>query len=502
MAQRILGIDISDELLCGVVVDHRGRETQVVDCASQPLEDIDQLSSALPLLLEQLTWHNGTCVSGISLSHFSLRNFFLPFTNEKKIEQILPFELEEHMLVPLDEQIFAAKVVRQRDEGSDLLVAAIEKSRVRAHLDSLKAAGIQPRRLGIASLALAEYLCETGRGQEDFVLLYGDTGSMTLVLCQQQKTMFMRRIAYPEAVFTDTVFALQGHELHIADTGAARVAIQNLCGQIKQSLERFSTTCSMEYTPGNVVLAGVMQLESMFAEQVEQELALPCTVCNLVQTGSVTLASNVREKWFPAFFDRPLALALQAENKKNSFDFLKDEFALPSQLIGSRKQAVAAALAVGLVLAGCLGYLFFDYRTLQNRHDRLSARMDQVFKKSFPGATKIVDPLLQMRSRLQEVQAPTVSMPLFTQEQRILAILSDISSRVPDSISMHVTRMVIDEESVKMKGTTDAFNNVNTIKKLLAKSPRYQDVSIVSATKSKEKNTIRFEIRLELEENS
>jgi general secretion pathway protein L len=107
-----------------------------------------------------------------------------------------------------------------------------------------------------------------------------------------------------------------------------------------------------------------------------------------------------------------------------------------------------------------------------------------------------------MRARMQKVQAPTVSMPLFTREQRIMVILADISSRIPKNISMHVTRMVIDQDSVKIKGTTDAFNNVNTIKKLLAKSARYTDVSIVSAAKAKEKIVIRFEIRLQLGEAS
>jgi general secretion pathway protein L len=107
-----------------------------------------------------------------------------------------------------------------------------------------------------------------------------------------------------------------------------------------------------------------------------------------------------------------------------------------------------------------------------------------------------------MRSRLQEAQAPTVSMPLFTQEKRVLAILADISSRIPSSVSIHVSRLVIDLDSVRIKGTTDAFNNVNSIKKMLAKSGRFADVNIVSATKTKNKNVIRFEIRLLLREAS
>ena len=92
-------------------------------------------------------------------------------------------------------------------------------------------------------------------------------------------------------------------------------------------------------------------------------------------------------------------------------------------------------------------------------------------------------------------------MPLFTREKRILAILADISTLVPADVSLHVSRMLIDQDSVKIKGTTDAFNNVNTIKNLLARSPRFSEVTIVSATKAKDKNIIRFEINLQLGEN-
>ncbi|MCI5165128.1 MAG: hypothetical protein D3903_03295 [Candidatus Electrothrix sp. GM3_4] len=57
---------------------------------------------------------------------------------------------------------------------------------------------------------------------------------------------------------------------------------------------------------------------------------------------------------------------------------------------------------------------------------------------------------------------------------------------------------MIDQDSVKITGTTDAFNNVNTIKNLLTESDRYSEVTIVSATKGNENEGIRFEIKLQL----
>ncbi len=501
MAQLTLGIDISDEVISGVIVSCKGRDFQVVGCGYEMLGDAALLPGVLQNLLTQLDWKTGQSVLGISLAHFSLRNLHLPFTNEKKIEQILPFELEEHLLAPISEQVFSSRIIRQSEKGSDLLVAALEKQQIQHHLDVFNEAGLDPLQICISNYALAEYLCTKGHEQE-FLFLYGDIGSMTLVVCRRQKSVFMRRLSYPETVFTDNIFNVVDNEVTVTDQNAARIAIHGLCNQIQKSLDRFSIVSGLEYSPSRIMFAGPMQLARGFQQQIEEELGLPCSPCNLVHDGGLSVSRQAAEKWNPAFYDRPLALALLGESKIAPLDFRKDEFALPSHLLGSRKQVISLALAALLVLSVGIGYLFIDYRASLSSYDQLATRMEQVFRKSFPGATRIVDPLMQMRASLEELQAPTVSMPLFTREQRILAILADISSRVPGSISLHVSRLVVDEDSVKIKGTTDAFNNVNTIKKLLAESPRYQDVSIVSATKSKEKDTIRFEIRLQLEGNS
>ena len=125
MAQLTLGVDISDDLLSAVVVAGRGRDRQVVACVSVILEEHDDIPEMLPALLGQLEWQGGRCISGLPLSYFSVRNLILPFTSEKKIQQILPFELEEHLLIPVDEQIFATTASGKSDDGTQLLVASL-----------------------------------------------------------------------------------------------------------------------------------------------------------------------------------------------------------------------------------------------------------------------------------------------------------------------------------------------------------------------------------------
>ena len=502
MAQLTLGVDISDDLLSAVVVAGRGRDRQVVACASVDLEEHDDIGEMLPVLLEQLGWQGGQCVSGLPLSYFSLRNLILPFTSEKKIQQILPLELEEHLLIPVDEQIFATTASGKSDDGTRLLVAAVEKRTLRLHLDTFHACDLDPDIVCPSSFALADRLCTIGSDGHDFLLLYGDMGSMTMVICHQGEIVFMRRLSYPEKVFTDAIFSFDGTSVRVTDRSAADAAVSSLCMVVQRSIDYFCFTNSIKVDLNHVVLAGPMRLTGGFQEKIEHELGLRSRACDLVHTGHATIAPSVAESWQPAVYDRPLALALQGGRKHVAFNFRKDEFVARSRLLGSRRQAMGLALAAGCLFAILLGYLFVDYQSLRKKHDSLAGEMEQVFQKSFPGVTRIVDPLVQMRAKLLEAQAPTVSMPLFTQEKRILAILADISSRVPDTISMHVSRLVVDQDSVKIKGTTDAFNNVNVIKELLAKSTRYPEVNIVSATKAKDKGVIRFEIRLQLGESS
>jgi len=502
MAQLTLGVDISDDLLSAVVVAGKGKDRQVVACASVALEEHDDIPDVLPVLLDQLQWQDGDCVSGLPLSYFSLRNLVLPFTNEKKIQQILPFELEEHLLVPVDEQIIATTVTGQSDDGTHLLVAAVEKNTLRQLLDTFQARNLDPDIVCPSSFAMADRLRREGSCGRDFLLLYGDMGSMTMVICHQGEIVFMRRLSYPEKVFTDAIFSFEGDGVKVADRDAADAAVRGLCGVVQRSIDYFCFTRRVKINPDHVILAGPMQLAGGFQEQIEHELGLPSKICDMVQAGIVALDGSVSESWQPAVYDRALALALQGGSKHVPLDFRKDEFVTKRHLLGSRRQTMGLALAAGGLFAVLFGYLFVDYQSLKNKHDRLAGEIEHVFKTSFPGVTRIVDPLAQMRSKLQEVQAPTVSMPLFTQEKRILAILADISTRIPATISMHVSRLVIDQDSVRVKGTTDAFNNVNTIKTLLAKSARFFEVNIVSATKTKDKDVIRFEIRLLLRETS
>ncbi|MCI5138831.1 MAG: hypothetical protein D3922_10535 [Candidatus Electrothrix sp. AR1] len=188
MARLSFGIDISDDLLSGVAVAGNGKEAKAVSCAFYRLDQDNELVEQLPLLLEELQWpQNGHCDIGLSLSELSLRNITLPFADNKKIEQILPFELDEQLLLPVDQQIITTSATTVNKEGGEtqLMTAALEKETLSQYLSLFHEQGLEPDRVSSTDFVLAERLTGSDRETENFLLLSCELSAATMTVIHQ-----------------------------------------------------------------------------------------------------------------------------------------------------------------------------------------------------------------------------------------------------------------------------------------------------------------------------
>lgn len=503
MAHLSFGIDISDDLLTGVAVAGKGKEAKAVSCAFYRRDKDNGLTKQLPLLLKELQWsQKGRCDIGVSLSELSLRNLSLPFADSRKIDQILSFELDEQLLLPVDQQVIATAATMVNKEGGEtqLIAAALEKETLSEYISLFNDQEVEPDRISPTDFVLAERLHSSDREAESFLLLSCEFSSATVTVVHQGAVVFMRYLACPAEVFTQALFSFDGREIYTDDPDGAELAVSRICSAVQESVAIFRHQSSLDLHPDYILLTGPMLLGQGFQEKVEAEIGLPVKRCDLIRADTVKLSAGIAGQWKPEFYDRALALALQAGagKKTASLNFRRNDFAPPHYLLRSKKQLIGAAVIAGLLVSFSLGYLFWDVWRLEKKHDRLAAQTVEVFQTSFPGITPAGDPLLHMRSKLRGMDTVSVSMPIFHEKQRVLLILYDISTRIPDSLDLHLTQLIIDQDSVKLSGTTDAFNNVDTIKRLLTASERYAEVNIVSATKGKKDEGIRFEIRLQL----
>ncbi|HIJ21234.1 MAG TPA: hypothetical protein HPP58_09325, partial [Deltaproteobacteria bacterium] len=67
---------------------------------------------------------------------------------------------------------------------------------------------------------------------------------------------------------------------------------------------------------------------------------------------------------------------------------------------------------------------------------------------------------------------------------------------IPKTLDLIVTRMVIDPDTVSIKGQTDTFNSVDMIKNGLSSSSKFGSVNISSANLDRTGKMVKFEMKL------
>ena len=506
MAKRILGLDIQEDLLSSVVVEQHGPELLVLACASLKIEDSGKLATGVTDLLSRLDTSVDGCVTGLPLSLLSFRNLTLPFTDRKKMAQVLPLELEEQLLTPVDHQIIDFVVTGREEQGSRVMVAAVEKDILEGFFSSLTDNGQPVRTIAVTIECLLHQYMAGDRVQEGPTLfIHGGSHALYMALWVAGQVVLMRRIACPEQLFTSPLTG-NGKISLTVDRKTAEQYMHALCERIRTTLYYAGAGRDEANSPQQVILSGCVAAAGSWSSFFSRELALPARNREpLPGVSGLQLAESVQGLWNNRLYESALLLAvsgLQKRKKQAGLNFLKGEFAPGPIALFSRRSLTAIAAGVGLVLIVGSALLWLGYHNLDVRAARLHRQMVSLYKQTFPKATRVNRPYLQMKSKLQEVRGAEVALPLFSGEKRALTLLADISSRIPEDVTIHVSRLVIDQEGVQMKGITDAFNNVDVIKNKLAASPRYAEVKIVSAAADKKKGKVRFEIHLLLGEAS
>ena len=498
MKRQVLGLDIHDDHIAAAVVEQRGHEKQITSWDARAVVNRSQLAVVLQSLLEGLDWKGGLTVCGLSLSGFSLRNLTVPFTDRKNINQILPLELEDQLIIPVQDQVIEYIFTEKAENSSRILVAAMAKNTLRGELEMLRAGGQNPGIITLRNAALAGAYTAGGAAENDFILLDAGLHFITMVAVHKRRIVFMRRLPCPERIFTREAFAFTEDRVGIADFDEAMACIDRLGRDIQQNLGILRINGETEFHPDKVILTGAMSQIAAVAGKFSETLQLEVAVGNLQRDAGVVIKGNAEKEWEPAIMDHALALGLQGLGKRTVFNFRKGEFVLRKQFFSSRKRIGGAIAVVSLLLGSLLFLLGVDYRSLKADYDHLGRQMEDIYRETFPEATVIRDALAQMKANVRNIQAPSLATPVFANERRILNILADISARIPPEVTIHVNRMVIDEDSVQIKGDTDTFNNVNIIQSRLVGSPRFEEVNIISAAAEKNSSLIRFELRLKI----
>jgi len=485
MGKQTLGIYLNEEYITAVVTEHSGKTRSLAAFGQLPCEEEGPLATPLDDLLDRLSWSGGEVICGVPLSWISVRNIELPFSDKKNIIQTLPFELDDQLISPVDELVTDFSVLDAGEDKSRILTFTIEKERLHGVLTHLGKYGLEPSTVVPAVVPLASVV---GREHNNGQVLYltADAGAYSLALIKDGVCQFCRNLPFNEQILA----SLYGD--------AREPRYKALSASLRRSIGFLRTIGFPPETLHKVCVSGPLIHDDMLCDHLETSLALPLERLSLIETLAVSdqlvVADPVGE------YEAALSLSFYHDYSRNEYNLRQGEFALKRTLFRSKKQLAAGGVAVAALLVVFIGYFVLDQKRLAAQNAHLSDQMTQIYREQFPGATRIQDPYVQMQVALRGMEATESDIPIYAGNQRTLDFLADISSRIPEAITLQVSRMVVDNKAVRMRGVTETFNAVDEIKNLLARSPLYTGVQIVSATADKKSQKIRFEIQMDLGE--
>ena len=148
-------------------------------------DDEADLSGALSRLIVE-AGQPDIVISALPANLAVKRLLELPFKDARRLHQVVPFALEEHLPFPVDNGAVAFTRVGREGDSTLVMAAMVRKTDLQNHLDLLQKAGLDPKTVTLAPLALAAMFTRTknGNGAKPMahLVVEGDESSTSVVL--------------------------------------------------------------------------------------------------------------------------------------------------------------------------------------------------------------------------------------------------------------------------------------------------------------------------------
>ncbi len=496
MHGNITGIDISTEHISAVRTASGLKGRRILACTRIPVGN-GGLDDALRSLAGSMDLRNDTCLVSIPEAHVSFRNVPMPFKDARKIRQALPFEMENMLPCPV-EDLLIDFIVTDNPAENGVLAASVQKEFISDYLGSLQSNGIDPEVLEVRGTSLASWvLNQAGTPDNILVLEVGEKWN-TLVLCLSGRISLVRSfsiVSVPSVLPDPTEGEARNRKgLPIEDIESF---FRSLCIAVHNTVHAFISRAEVPDRPEKVFFTGEAAQAPVSADLLSRFLDMPAEPIDVSQDKKIRMEGSIAGDWSPALMNGALSLALRNTGKEGGFNLRRDEFGPERRYLSIRKAIPKLVVFFFLILSFLGADMMIDYYSLKKEYRTLDREITAIFRQTLPQVTRIVDPVQQLRVSVEQMKRSTASSPAVGPADTILDLLQEISKRIPRSIPVHIHRMVVDPETIRISGRTDAFNEVDRIKNDLSAAKRFGPVNITSANLDRSGNKIQFEVTIE-----
>lgn len=389
------------------------------------VEPPDPVRVAIDELVRRMGPGRPSIVAALPGEEASVRRIELPAAVAKKIDELLPIEMEALVPFDPDETLLDHQAIGVEGGKLSSLVVAVPKSRVRAHLDQLAEWHADPVELAVGAAALdglAQIAPALATEGPHVVVHLGARRTDVCVLVRGAAAL-ARTISAGIADVGDAAFAT---------AGAPGSAAERLARELRQTLAAWRMQGGD--APAAVHLSGLGVHDERVGAWIGAVLGITPQLLEVPDTLPVASGADPAMR---ARFGLALALAARATGRTKRLDLRKGEFvARRTTGLLRRHAALFAACAAALVVS----FLFSTYArwsVLDARREMLEAQLAQVTRERLGEETRSPT---RARTLLESGGARSDPMPRFSAYDALAAI----SGAIPEDVTHDVQRLHVD----------------------------------------------------------
>jgi Tfp pilus assembly protein PilN len=425
--------------------------------------------------LLQQTEHPDVVVSSLPGEDVAKRLLELPFADSRRLQQVVPFALEEHLPFPVDGAVVSFVRVGRNEQNSLIVAALASKKDVRSHLELLAAAGLDPKTVTLAPYALAALFARARNGAAPtaHVLVDAVHGSTSIVLLD--KSGIPRAIRCVGAD-SHSGQATGPHADDSAVLNAARQTVLAHAGELEDA--------DLVVTGPAVEAARVgSQLSSALSLSLREPREFDCS--GLFDGRQPDLAR----------FATPIAMLLgELPNKPvELLNFRQGEFAFRGRTRGDLTPFYTPAILAAAVAGLALLYVAIG---VAGKLHRISIIDHEIAAIAGPvlGQRNPSDPMEQLRGGIAAMSKRLKSLGGGLGRDSALNALAVLSRALPPRFPVEMEDVQIDASGLHVTGQADSFATVDQVKRALDQTGYFGTIEVTHAKTGNEGGKIEFRL--------
>lgn len=480
MSRKILGLDIRSSSATAVLMESSFKKCAITGFGHASFSGEgsyhEQLAETLAAISAEMDLKECVCAVSFPSDRFFYRNVSVPFGETKKIQQMLPYELESVIPFPVEDLLIDFNKVpfHGLDGETRVIAAGIETDRLKNLLDAVESCGITPNEIHPVGYSTASWICSRNLSNEAILFVDFDGENCSLYLILEGMISLIRSFPLPPPQATSAI---------------------HLWGHIHRSIAGFESLFETKVSPASIILNGFP--DEKFPKQLETVSSVSVEMLQVALPASCESPGGDPESFSPrACFNGALSCALFLHEGFKGMNFRKGPLAARNRLTEYKDRLVRTAIIAGIVVLLWLFGSVTDIILTQRKVNRIDSQISSIFKDTFPDK-KIVEPVHQMGTEIERLKQAAYGSSDSVSQVRAIDLWRDISSSIPDNMDVIINSLRLSDNGVcTIDGTTTDLSQPKVI------ATRIENINDVFSAKlqgdiDREGNRVRFKIRIE-----